>query len=131
MYGGKDFSFDRPNWEQLIHDMTVQKVAEKIRRKGHQVSTNMNSNSSNVIRLKNKIYYPDISVFRNKKVENIYEVETANSVNREAVEKWRSCSTGCRSFYLIVPEEKLKITKKLAKKHNIKVKDFITYSMNK
>ena len=96
MYGDRDFSFERPNWEQLIHDLTVQKVAEKIRRKGHKVRTNMNSTGDNVIIKQNKTLYPDISVYRNVIVENIYEVETSNSVNHEAAEKWKLCSSGCK-----------------------------------
>jgi hypothetical protein len=131
MYGDREFSFERPNWEQLIHDLTVQKVAEKIRRKGHDVTTNMNSRRNNVIKKQNTTCYPDISVYRNINVENIYEVETTNSVNNEAAKKWKLCSTGCKAFFLIVPEDKLKESKKLARQHKIEVKDFITYSLKK
>jgi hypothetical protein len=110
--------------------MTVQKVAEKIRRKGHRVLTHLSKNGIKVINSHNKAYYPDISVYRNVNVENIYEVETANSVNSESIKKWKLCANGCKSFFLIVPVEKLEETKELVKRHGISVKDYITYTMD-
>lgn len=131
MYKGGEFGFERPNWEQALHDMTLQKVADNLKRKGLNVRTNKDRSGNNVIKQKNKRVSPDICIIKNRKIINIYEVETNNTVNSSAIEKWRLCSEGCVSFYLIIPEGKLKASKKLAKKHKINVKDFITYNLNK
>jgi hypothetical protein len=131
MYRDRGFSLERPKWDEMIHDMTVQKIAENLRKKGLDVRANQGSSKHNSIRVKNKTCLPDIYIMKDRKVVNIYEVETPNSVNEEAVEKWKSCQEGCSSLYLIVPKDKLRTTKRLAKKNNVKVKDFITYNLNK
>ena len=131
MYSQKDFDFEHNSYGQMVHDFTIDRVADNLRKKGLNVRTNRGSYKSNVIKHKNTSISPDIYILKNQRVMNIYEVETNESVDSQPVEKWKLYSEGCRSFYLIVPEDRLKKSKKLASKHKIKVKDFITYNINR
>jgi hypothetical protein len=131
MYEDGEFSYGETSFEQILHDETIKKVAERLKKDGLSVKTNLSTSKRNFIKLKNTKSWPDIFIIKNKEIKSIYEVETINSANRKAVEKWKLHSSGKAPLFLIIPEEKLKTFKTLAKQNNIVIKDFITYNFRK
>lgn len=75
----------------------------------------------------NKTYYPDIYIYKDKIVEEIYEVETEETVDESSVDQWKLYSSGRAKFYLVVPKKSLEKAEEIVKKYKISVEGYWTF----
>ena len=118
--------------EEKKHDDVIEFVKTNLIKEGFKVRLNKSKNKTNDVddtdENGDKItIFPDVYTIGEKYVERIYEVETKSSVVKSEVSQWKQYSRNV-DFYLVVPEDKLEDAKKLVAEHNIKVKDFLTYT---
>ena len=115
--------------EQNRHDSIIIKLARQLEEKHKDCKIRINQGSSNeykVIRGED-FYYPDVFVVKDKKVKEIYEVETESTVNENSIPQWKQYSSGKAKFFLVVPKEKLDEAKKLVVSHKISVEDYFIF----
>ena len=115
--------------EQNRHDTIIVKLAKKLegKHKNYQIRMNQGLSKAHGVVRGNDTYYPDIFVIKQKKVIEIYEVETDNTINEDSIPQWKQYSSGKANFYLVVPKNKLDETKKLVKKYKISVEGYFHF----
>lgn len=116
--------------EQNLHDTMINLLYNKLKAEGKNVKTNERSTKLNGVRNEGEtgVYYPDVFVVSTgTKVDEIYEIETKNTIHENSVKQWKKSSADTAKFFLVVPKEALKIAKELAKKHKIPIKGYFVF----
>lgn len=115
--------------EQTKHDEIIVNLEAKLSGMGKLANTNPSKSKENAVRRDDKIYYPDVYVYENNKVIEVYEVETSETVTDEAAkQQWKFFGDGKAGFFLVVPEKDLDKAKELSKKYEVDVQGYLTFS---
>ena len=116
--------------EQNLHDTMINLLYNKLKAEGKKVKMNEEGTKLNGVRNEGEkeVYYPDVFVVSvGTKVDEIYEIETENTVNENSIEQWKKSSADKAKLFLVVPKKSLKAAKELATKYKIPVKEYFVF----
>jgi hypothetical protein len=120
----------RPIREQFEHDRIVRLLQNRYRRR-HAVSINAGAEESTPVRLRGKLFHPDLvlmSLDKGHRLHAVVEVETTESVNSlEAMAQWATFGRVRADFYLFVPAGAADIARRLCEDNDVAVTEIWTY----
>ena len=106
--------------EKSEHDAVISNLAKKLKEGGNLVRTNPSTSKNNPVEIDGGDYYPDVFVYKNGTLLEVYEIETKSSVSESSVEQWKKYSSDKFKFFLVVPKEVMDKAKELANAAGIK-----------
>ena len=115
----------RPVREQLEHDRVIRLLEQRLKRRHHDVATNIGESQTVPVRIGPVQIFPDLVLTSNDKGHKLVctvEVETAESVNRlEAMAQWAHLGRARAPFHLYVPVGSVDIARRLAAENDVNV----------
>lgn len=128
----KDLSRRRSpdNWS--VHDKVIAKIKAWKEGQERYAVTNpgQEKNVEGSVKRGDQTVYPDV-VVRPKKgepIDELYEVETPDSIDEEETGQWKKYNAGKSSFYLVVPEGYVSVAKNLIR--DFTIAGFYCYNAN-
>lgn len=120
----------RPVREQLEHDRIIRQLQTKFRRK-YEVGINPGPQQLVPVGVPPNSVFPDVvlmSMDRARKVQQVIEVETGESVNHlEALAEWAHFSRTRAPFHLYVPAGMVDVARRLAEDNQIYIAEIWSY----
>ncbi len=120
----------RPVREQLEHDRIIRLLQARLKRRG-EVAINPGEEQNTPIRIGSTLFFPDLlvtSADRNRRPQEIVEVETTESVNNlEAMAQWANFSKTRIPFHLYVPAGTVDIVRRLCSDKQVDVAEIWTF----
>lgn len=122
----------RPAEEQELHDQVVSLLAERLQQEGFQdVRTNPGGNEVNVIEIEDKTeMFPDVFTVEDEHVTAVCEVETASTVDPDAVVQWQDYAALGVDFLLVVPQSQADQAEELIEENGVACDHLLTYEVN-